>query len=28
LKVVNTNNILLKCVYLDAFEDCRKSYKN
>ena len=28
LKVVNTDNILLKCVYLDAVEDCRKGCKN
>jgi len=27
LKVVNTDNILLKCVYMDAVEDCRKGCK-
>ena len=28
LKVVNTDNILLKCVYLDAVEDCHKGCRN
>ena len=28
LKVVNTDTILLKCVYLDAVEDCHKGCRN